>query len=328
MTTRYVLVTGDGEGLGNALVHALLRVNATVRVIGVSRRKVAAVEGYARLSDAQRVRYVHLQGDLSESEGQVLVARGARETIARAGGTLAAIALVNGTGYLDTEIERRPELDASMLALNVTAPLTLTEALEDLLEPTAPLLYYSGLLTHPSSSVPLLVRHAEVKKLAADALKARWPERTKLVMPGTYRTNMVLHSIVQQGAMLEWFTMPLSDPHACGGLSDAVAGYALGLAGNVPERVIFPRITRMLVEGNTARELQKSLPGAIRRAARGILDATGQTLEQHDRRVRFLEAQGLYGADFPYASILSDQLWPGWMSRAYAASLRLARMVD
>ena len=327
-TERYVLITGTSEGLGNALMHSLLRQDRTTRVLGVARRSASQVEGLSGLGEQERARYTHLSVDLTDASQRASLVGDVRELLDGQGARLASVALVNGTGFLDTEVAERPELADRMEALNVTAPTEITEGLRNHMEPTAPILYYSGLLTHPNAHVPVVEKHAEVKRKAADRLGRAWPDRFKLVMPGAYRTRMLLDAIVRESAMLEWFAVPLSDPYARGGLSDVVARYALRAASSVPKTIVRPRLTRLLLTTNTAEQLLESLPGAIRRAARGILAETGQTDAQHDERVRYLKGRRLYGDKFPYDSILSSRLWSAGMSSFYASSLRAVRLVD
>jgi hypothetical protein len=284
--------------------------------------------GFDELGPRERERYTHLCVDLTVENERSEAITEIRARLKQRGSTLASVVLVNGTGFLDSELEGRPDLAERMEALNLTAPLHLLEGLIDCFEANAPILYYSGLLAHPNTQVPCVARHGDVKRRAADALRARWPERLKLVMPGTYRTEMVLGNIGRDTAMLEWFAVPLSNPLARGGLSDHVAKHALQPHRDVPDSLIYPRLTRLLVTKNTPEQLQRSLPGALQRAVRSVLAETGQTDAQHDARVRLLKEQQLYGAEFPYDDILSTRLWPTWASRLYAGSLRAVRMVD
>ena len=328
MKKRFVVVTGDSEGLGNAALHSLLRLNPHTQVIGLSRRPREQVDRIDRLTPSQAARYRHLRVDFSDGEQRAKVTADILSSIRESRGSLAALLLVNGTGYIDTDVEKSPELRELMETLNLTAPQELIEGLRPVLEREAPIFYFSGLVTHPNIHDPVLRIHGEIKKRAAALLRGQLGDRLKIMMPGAYRTDMLTKNIVRENALLEWFAIPLSDPYVPGGISDLVARHALRPHHRFPKAVIRPRMCHLLVTLNDAEGVIASLPGAIRRAARGVLAETGQTDAQHDARVRYFKEHQLYGESFPYDSILSDRLWPAWASKAYAASMRSARLLN
>lgn len=322
-----MVITGDSEGLGNAALHSQLAHDPHTRVIGLSRRAQERVDGIDRLSPSQLARYSHLSVDFSDPAQRASIVEDIVQRVRSEGGSIAALLLVNGTGYIDTDVDAQPELGELMEVLNLTAPRQLVDGLMSTLEPDAPIFYYSGLVTHPNIHDPVLRIHGEIKKRAAAALRAQLGDRLKVMMPGAYRTEMLTKNIVRENALLEWFAIPLSDPYASGGISDLVARHALLPQQKFPDKVIRPRMCHLLVTLNDAEGVIKSLPGAIRRAARGVLEETGQTDAQHDARVRYFKERKMYGEAFPYDSILSSRLWPAWLSKAYAASMRAARLL-
>lgn len=325
---RYVIVTGDSEGLGNAVVHSLLALDEKTKVIGLSRRAREAIVGYGKLRPGQLDRYTHLSVDFSIEQERNDVIREIMARVNADAASIAALVLANGTGYLDTDVDSNPELRGLMELLNLIAPRHLIEGLSASMEKDGPIFYYSGLVTHPSIHDPVLRIHGEIKKRATAELRALLGERLKVIMPGAYRTEMLMSKIVERNALLEWFAIPLSDPYARGGISDFVAGHALRKQQHSPKQVIRPRMCHLLVTLNNAEGVIKSLPGAIRRAARGVLAETGQTDAQHDARVEYFKEHALYGRDFPYDSILSRRLWPTWLSQVYAGSMRAAGLLN
>jgi NAD(P)-dependent dehydrogenase (short-subunit alcohol dehydrogenase family) len=324
---RYVFLSGDGEGLGNAVLHHLLRRDPEIRVIGLSRRALEDVEGYGALGGAERARYIHLRIDLSD-KGQR--ANAIAETLALVrdgGGRLVSLVLVNGTGYFDSELRADPALNDRMEVLNVTGPVDLVKGLATHCEGDAPIFYFSGVLTLPSIRDPLLRGHAAWKKRAVAALQELLGDRLKVMMPGAYRTAMLTKHITRQDALLEWYAVPIADPYARGALPDVVAKYATVAHHRCATTIIRPRLIRLAVTTHTAEEFAETLPGAIRRAARAILADTGQTDAHHNARVAYFRRTKLYGDDFPYDRITSAHLWPVWLSRSYAASLGAARLL-
>ena len=328
--TGFVVLTGDGEGLGNALLLALLQQSRLCRVIGISRRPVAQVRGYRSLPATSRDRYTHVRADLSVEEGVRDALEQTRGIVKTAGGSISALYLVNGTGFLDTEARARPALLTLMTQLNETAPMMLLAGLLDepsVVRPEAPVFYFSGVVTHPSIRDPLLTFHADVKRRAAASLRERFGPRLKVVMPGAYRTAMLEHAIARPDALLEWFAVPIADPYARGGLLDWLARQSQKPHPHCPETVIRPRISKLLVELCSAERLRRVLPSAIRRSARTVLHQIGQTDAHHDARVSYMADHRLYGDDFPYQSILSSRLWPSWLSLAQSGAMERAGLL-
>ncbi|WP_164478342.1 Rossmann-fold NAD(P)-binding domain-containing protein [Mycolicibacterium stellerae] len=324
---RYVLLSGDGEGLGNAVLHHLLRRDPETRVIGLSRRALGDIKGYEALGGAERARHIHLRIDLSDEGQRAQAIQEILALVRESGGGLVSLVLVNGSGYFDSDLQADPALNDRMEVLNVTGPLDLVKGLATHCEDDAPIFYFSGVLTHPSIRDPVLRRHAACKKRAVADLQALVGDRLKVVMPGAYRTAMLTRNITRQDALLEWYAVPIADPYARGGLPDVVAKYATLAHHRCATTIIRPRLSRLVVTTQTAEELANMLPGAIRRAARAILADTGQTDADHDARVDYFRRTKLYGNDFPYDRITSTHLWPAWLSRSYAASLSAAHLL-
>jgi NAD(P)-dependent dehydrogenase (short-subunit alcohol dehydrogenase family) len=322
MSVPYVFITGDSDGLGNAVARAILRCSETVKVIGVSRRPDAEVVGYPQLSRAERARYLRVRADLADPEA---VRRALAETmalLARDQGRLRALLLVNGTGFLDSQVREDPALHTLMEQLNVRTPVALVRALRaepERVESGLRVFYYSGLVTHPNVTDPLLRMHAALKKEAVAQLRALCGMQLTCVMPGAYMTPMLARTIVRRDSLLEWYALPVGDPYARGGLADEVARLAVS-RGRAPETLIRPRISGLLVKQDPD-ALLASLPSAIVRCARAVLAQTGQSDAEHDARVAYLQENALYGAAFPYDRIRSNKLWPRWASVAYARLL-------
>lgn len=321
MSVPYVVITGDSDGLGNAVARAVLAASDSVRVLGISRREDAEVVGFDQLSAAQRGRYVRLRADLSRPEEVAALGSRITRLVGKERGKVRSLLLVNGTGFLDSQVRDDPALHALMEQLNVHTPLALVRSLSDTpTEPGLRVFYYSGLVTHPNVTDPLLRMHAALKKQAVSELRALCGERLTCVMPGAYMTPMLARTIVRRDSLLEWYALPVGDPYAKGGLADAVAKLAVAPRAEAPETLIRPRISGLLVRQKPD-DLLASLPSAIVRCARAVLAQTGQSDAQHDERVAYLERNRIYGADFPYDRIKSDRLWPRWASVVYARVL-------
>jgi NAD(P)-dependent dehydrogenase (short-subunit alcohol dehydrogenase family) len=323
MSVPYVIITGDSDGLGNAVARAILRCSETVRVIGISRRADTEVVGYGQLSLAERTRYARVRADLSDPDSVTAALSRVSGIVADAGGRLRSLLLVNGTGFLDSQVRADPALHPLMAQLNVHAPVALVRGIQQqgaLAEPGLRIFYYSGLVTHPNVTDPLLRMHAALKKQAVAQLRTMCGQRLTCVMPGAYMTPMLARTIVRRDSLLEWYALPIGDPYAKGGLADVVAKLAVSTAPDAPQTLIRPRISGLLVRQKPDR-LLASLPAAIVRCARAVLAQTGQSDEEHDARVSYLQENRVYGEDFPYDRIKSDRLWPHWASVAYARLL-------
>ncbi len=183
-----VLVTGDSDGLGNAAARALLRRRPAVTVVGLSRRADDAVVGWAELAPRDRERYRRYRVDLADEAAVDRAIDEVLQDVRAAKSTIRAVVLANGTGWLDSELERNPSLPPLMQRLNVATPVQLTTRLGEergrAVDAEARLLYYSGLVTHPSVIDPLLTHHAALKHEAVEALRQIWGERVTSVMPG------------------------------------------------------------------------------------------------------------------------------------------------
>jgi hypothetical protein len=323
MSVPYVIITGDSDGLGNAVARAILRCSDSVKVLGISRRADAEVNGYAALSAAERARYVRVRTDLGDPSAVTATLSEVARLVSGDAGRVRALLLVNGTGFLDSQVRADPGLHTLMEQLNVHTPLALARDLQarrTLIEPSMRVYYYSGLVTHPNVSDPLLRMHAALKKEAVAQLRTLYGERLTCVMPGAYLTPMLARTIVRRDSLLEWFALPVGDPYARGGLADVVAKLAVSTTQEAPETLIRPRISGLLVRQKPD-DLLASLPSAIVRCARAVLEQTGQSDKQHDERVEYLQTHQVYGADFPYDRIKSARLWPRWASVAYASVL-------
>jgi hypothetical protein len=323
MSVPYVLVTGDSDGLGNAVARAILRCSTSVKVLGISRRADAEVVGHDQLSDAERTRYVRVRADLGDPSAVSAALAEVARRLRADGGRLRSLLLVNGTGFLDSQVRADPGLHRLMEQLNVHTPLSLVRGVQkrrELLEPGMRVFYYSGLVTHPNVTDPLLRMHAALKKEAVAQLRALCGEQLTCVMPGAYMTPMLARTIVRRDSLLEWYALPVGDPYARGGLADVVAKLAVSAIPDAPATLIRPRISGLLVRQKPA-DLLASLPAAIVRCARAVLAQTGQSDAEHDARVTYLQENEVYGADFPYDRIKSDRLWPHWASAAYARVL-------
>jgi NAD(P)-dependent dehydrogenase (short-subunit alcohol dehydrogenase family) len=321
MSVPYVIITGDSDGLGNAVARAVLAASASVKVLGISRRADAEVVGYEHLSPAQRARYVRLRVDLSCPEDVAATSPHIARIVGKDGGKVRALLLVNGTGFLDSQVKADPALHTLMEQLNVRAPVALVRGLAQApSEPGLRVFYYSGLVTHPNVTDPLLKMHAALKKQAVSELRALCAERLTCVMPGAYMTPMLARTIVRRDSLLEWYALPVGDPYAKGGLAEVVAKLAVAADAEAPEMLIRPRISGLLVR-QKPEHLLASLPAAIVRCARAVLAQTGQSDAEHDARVAYLEQNRVYGADFPYDRIKSERLWPRWASLAYVRVL-------
>ena len=324
---RHVILTGDGEGLGNAVLHHLLRRANVDRVIGVSRRPAERVTGWSTFTSEQQSRFTHLSADLSDAAQVDEVIYGIEKVLAKEGGRIASLILVNGTGFLDPDVKSDPKLGDLMEALNIRSPKRCVEGLMAHLEPTAPVFYFSGIVTHESIRDPLLRTHAEMKRRAVRELGGMLGERLKVVMPGAYLTHMLEKNVKRIDALLEWYAVPIADPYAEGGLTDLIARLAALPAARSAPTIVRPRISRWLVNTHSAEQLERLLPGAIRRAARAVLAQTGQRDADHDARVAHFKRTRLYGDHFPYDSITSQRLWPAWLSGFYARTLRLLSLL-
>jgi hypothetical protein len=321
MSVPYVIITGDSDGLGNAVARAVLAASSSIKVLGISRREDADVVGYAQLSPAQRARYVRLRVDLSRPEEVDAAPARIARLVTKDAGKVRALLLVNGTGYLDSQVEADPALHDLMEQLNLRAPLALGHGITQVpCEAGLRVFYFSGLVTHPNVTDPLLKLHAALKKRAVAELRALLGGRLTCVMPGAYMTPMLARTIVRRDSLLEWYALPVGDPYAKGGLAEVVAQLAVARAAKAPETLIRPRISGLLVRQKPD-DLLASLPSAIVRCARAVLAQTGQSDAEHDARVAYLEQHRVYGADFPYARIKSERLWPRWASLAYARVL-------
>jgi hypothetical protein len=320
MNAPVILVVGDGEGLGNALLYWLLKASDNCRLIGVSRRAECAVHNIETMEPSQRSRYIHLSADLMNDLAPLVTEIG--NAFAGTSGALKSLMLVNGTGYLDSMVEENPDLRAIMQRLSYDAPLELIKQLQAarLMNRDTSVYYYSAVASHPSISDPNLRIHATIKKSTVKELTSVLDGCFTTVMPGAYKTEMLLRNIKRKDSILEWFTLPIADPYRKGGISNVVAQYALSSKPQ-PKRIIRPRSTKILVTIHNASSLKKGLPKAIQRAARGVLKQVGQSIEEHDARVMHAKELKLYGDAFDYDSIMSQKLWSEKKSLFYSKAL-------
>ncbi|MCB9556322.1 MAG: hypothetical protein H6707_09490 [Deltaproteobacteria bacterium] len=324
---RFVILTGASEGLGNAVLYWALRRFTDQRIIGISRRPRDEIDRLDQLTPTQLERYEHVRADLAIDTEVERVVGEISQRVQTDDGMIASIILVNGTGYLDTDVAENPQLVPLMETLNIRTPLALAKGLEPLLEPTAPIFYFSGVVAHPSITDPSLRTHAGIKKRAVREFQETFPDRAKVVMPGAYETAMLRRNIVRRDAPLEWYSMPMSNPFARRGIADYIARMSIRPTAKVPSPIIRPRGVRLLVGTHSNEALRRSLPRAIRMTARTVLSQTGQCEQDHDQRVEYFRSRQAYGEGFPYEALVAERLWPAWASRAYVGMLRTFRML-
>jgi short-subunit dehydrogenase len=244
MSVPYVIITGDSDGLGNAVARAILRCSETVRVLGISRRADADVVGYDQLSAAERARYVRVRADLSCPSAVSAALAEVFRIVSANSGRLRALLLVNGTSFLDSQVQNEPALRAQMEQLNVHTPVAFALGVEqrcELAEPGMRVFYYSGWATRPSLSDPLSSMHAALKKEAVAQLREICHEQLTCVMPGAYLTPTLARTITRRDSSLEWYALHVGDPYARGGMADVVAKLAVSRA-DAPETLTRPRI--------------------------------------------------------------------------------------
>ncbi len=305
----FVLLIGDSEGLGNAVLLGLLNQAEPINVIGVSRRAAALVENVDRLTANQKSHFYHLSADFMQSTSTLIEQVG--DLIASNQGYLKSVILVTGSGFLDSEIETNPELEEVLLRLNYGVQVELVEALlqTQLMTAETHLVYFSAMITHDSINDPLLLIHEKVKKKTTRWLHQTLGNQLSVVLPGAYQTDMLMRIIVRKDSLLEWFSFPLADVNDVRGIGRKVALLALSNKKLKYRSYICPRGIKGLVSVASAKTIRKLLPFAIRQTSRTVLHQIGQTDEDHDRRIEHAKTLQLYGNTFPYDSIKSNRLW-------------------
>jgi len=327
VNSRFVVVVGDSEGLGNAVLYWLLNTPSEAIVIGISRRGRQDVERIDVLDEKQKKRFVHLQYDLQESL-EPLVEK-IEACIKDGNGILLSLIMVTGTGFLDSEVTMNPDLKNTMIRLNYGAQVELMDELKrrSLLLSTTQIFYFSALVTHPSITDPLLQIHAGIKSEAVTILSDHCGRQLTVVLPGAYKTDMLMRIIQRKDSLLEWFGLPLADPYERGGLAHLISQKSLSGSAPKNSEIIRPLGCKVLVTTFSANSLQKLLPSAIRRTARSVLKQIGQNDQDHDERVRYAKELNVYGEQFEYDSILSNRLWSEKKSLRYARCLQLAGLM-
>lgn len=327
---EFILITGDGEGFGNAILHRCLIRCPDAQIIGISRRPIEKVNGFNLLDDKKKSRYHHFSINFTNADAIARIIENVSHLIMSKKGVLISAFLVTGTGFTDNDIRTNPSLEKILITLNEEIPIKLSEQL--MLNPALHfahntiVFYFSGLVAHPNISDPSLQTHAHSKRKTTARLKELLQHRVVFVAPGAYRTEMLLNTIQRPDALLEWFASPLADPFIKGGLPDLLAKYALLPRKKIPDFIIRLRLAKLLVTTFSQKRLLETMPGAIKIFGRSVLEATKQTDAQYNEKIDYHKQRNSYGANFPYTSLYAKNLYPLFLSKLISRILNFLGM--
>lgn len=303
---KHVVITGDGEGIGNAVAEALCRrgANGGLKVVGVSRRPAEEVaHGLpSRFPDT----YQHISADLMAEDLAPLI----EEILRATQGRIFSLVHVAGAGEIGNDLYENSHECRRMRRMNSEAPVELTSGLQEALDPTGSVVYTSSLAAHPNvgTQFPTLKAYIASKKMAAANLKDLVRERLKIVYPGAYDTAMMTGSIRDIRAPLEWFAACPSNPYARFGIADCVAKRAVTPSHKGPSEISRPLVAGAFVTRTSGETQKKLLPDMIRLSAPSVIERYGLDPDSYNEMVNFHKANENYDPDFPYDSLKFENL--------------------
>lgn len=320
---KHVVITGTGEGIGNAVAEALCRADREgLKVVGVSRRERERVDHDLPYRFPNT--YQHISADLMVEDLGPLI----EEILRATQGRIFSLVHVAGAGEIGNNLYENNHECRRMRRMNSEAPVELTSGLQEALDPTGSVVYTSSLAAHPNvgTQFPTLKAYIDSKKMAAANLKDLVRERLKIVYPGAYDTAMMTGSIRDIRAPLEWFAASPSNPYARGGIADCVAKRAVTPANEGSSEIARPLVAGAFVARTSGETQRKFLPDMIRLSAPSVIGRHKLTPYEYDRIVEYHESGGNYGTNFPYDSVKFKNLHHVF-GRVQTAALRVLGLI-